>query len=75
MTDLPNIPGAVPQPPRLLYSADETAEMLHMSKRWLVDAGIPVVRLGRSLRFHIADIEAYIAAHKTPPTNQGEVRP
>jgi hypothetical protein len=64
VADLPNTPGSAPS--RLLYTTDETAEILHMSRRWLLDSGIPVVRCGRSLRFHIRDIEAYIAAHKTP---------
>ena len=54
---------------QLLVTTDAAARLLGMSRRWLTGAvargEIPAVRCGRSVRFDVRDLEAYITAHKS----------
>ena len=62
-------------PNQLLVTTDAAARLLGMSRRWLTGAvgrgEIPAVRCGRSVRFDVRDLDAYIAAHKSagPPSS------
>jgi len=51
-----------------MWTVDEAAKHLRVSKSWLYRqsaAGlVPVVRLGRSLRFRRADLDAWAASSK-----------
>ena len=59
-------PAPEPPPPPLLVTPAEAARMLSMSERWLWGATqrgeIPAVRLGRAVRYRVADLESYIRA-------------
>jgi predicted DNA-binding transcriptional regulator AlpA len=57
-------------PPKLLLDAREAAAALTVSERflWGITAprgDLPCVRLGRSVRYHVSDLEAWINANKT----------
>lgn len=62
------------EPPRL-YTEKELATYLHICRRqlynWRVSGLIPYVKLGKSVRFRVEDVEAVIAAntiqHETKP--------
>jgi len=60
--------GADPAPARLLLRPKETAAALGLSERklWSLTAGgeIPSVRIGRAVRYHVADLAEWIHAHK-----------
>ncbi len=57
-----------------LYSAEEVADRLGVSDRWVRDHAtrrnprIRAVKLGPLLRFREADIEAFVTAQMTHPT-------
>jgi hypothetical protein len=56
-------------PPALLLSARDAARTLAISERslWAITAprgSLPVVKIGRSVRYHFADLQAYIEAQK-----------
>ena len=57
--------------PQMLDIA-EAAELLGTSERHLrslvFKQGVPVTRLGRKLRFRVADLETWIDANTTPAT-------
>jgi len=58
-----------PSPVRLLLPTREAAEALSISERTLWSlteprGPIPCVRIGRSVRYHVADLEAYVEAQK-----------
>ncbi len=57
--------------PRLLLKPREAAEALAISEKSLYtytrDGLIPVVTIGRSKRYALADLEAWIAAQKENP--------
>jgi predicted DNA-binding transcriptional regulator AlpA len=55
--------------PTFLLSARDTAKSLSISERtlWAITAPrgpLPVVKIGRSVRYHVRDIEAFIEAKK-----------
>ena len=58
-----------PRPPRLLVTAREAADLLAISPRtlWtLTSTGeIACVRIGRSVRYDVADLRVWIGTHKT----------
>ena len=57
-----------PRPARLLVTAREAADLLAISTRtlWtLTNVGdIPVVRIGRCVRYDVADLQAWIESRK-----------
>ena len=58
-----------------LLSAREAAALLHLSERTLErfrvsGTGPKFVRLGRSIRYRLADIEAYIASRVVGSTSE-----
>jgi excisionase family DNA binding protein len=59
-----------PSPPYRLYNAEEVAERLGVSKRWVRDHAtrrapkLPVVKLGTLLRFRSADIDRFINSQR-----------
>jgi len=58
-----------PSPVRLLLQTREAAEALSISERtlWSLTAprgSIPVVKIGRAVRYHVRDLEAFIADRK-----------
>jgi len=57
-----------PRPARLLVTAREAADLLAISTRtlWtLTNVGdIPVVRIGRFVRYDVADLQAWIESRK-----------
>jgi excisionase family DNA binding protein len=59
-----------------LYSAQEVAERLGVSERWVRDHAtrrnprIPAVKLGPLLRFRWHDIEEFVATQMTYPTRR-----
>ena len=61
----PDDPASAPWPDQLrLLDADDVCRLWKVRKSWLYDAvesgTIPVVRLGKQLRFRPADIAAYL---------------
>ena len=44
-----------------LLTVREAAQMLRMSEGWVYSSSLPVVRLGSSRRYRLADVQAYIA--------------
>ena len=56
----------------LLWSPEQVCQALACRRSWLYDQvearRIPVVRLGRQLRFRPADISRYLDAHTQPAT-------
>jgi predicted DNA-binding transcriptional regulator AlpA len=61
-----------------LLSAREAAALLHLSERTLErfrvsGAGPKFVRLGRSIRYRLTDIEAFIAARIVGSTSERPV--
>jgi excisionase family DNA binding protein len=70
-------PANGPQPaplPRLLLSAREAAEALHISARTLWqrtrDGEIPAVRIGRSVRYLAEDLRAWIERQRAQPNGR-----
>lgn len=72
------------QTPPVLWTADQVCAALGCRRSWLYDQvearRLPVVRLGRQLRFRPADITAYLDAHTEPaydppPWSPGPPRP
>ena len=66
-------PADSPWPDQLrLLDADDVCELWKVRKSWLYDAvesgAIPVVRLGKQLRFRPADIAAYLRASAASST-------
>lgn len=62
-------PSATPEAPTLACNAREAARMLSIGTRtlWTLTASgaIPVVRIGRAVRYRRADLEAFLAARMT----------
>lgn len=56
---------------RPLLDSAETAEYLNCTERYVrklvAEKRIPVVRLGRLVRFAAADLDAFIAEHRVSP--------
>lgn len=71
------IRAATPEPDPLLVTPREAARLLAVSERtlWsLAAAGeIPRVRIGRAVRYRVADLRAYVDA--PPPKEKGRTRP
>lgn len=61
--------------PDALLSRREAADFLGVSPRSLEAGGLglPFVKVGRMVRFRLADLRAFIAAHRVAPANA--VRP
>jgi excisionase family DNA binding protein len=62
-------PDAPASLPRLLLSPRDAAKALSISERTLFSISaprgpLPVVKIGRSVRYHFADLEAYIESTK-----------
>ena len=61
------------QPLRLLLTSAEAAKALNIGERtlWrLTDDGeIPAIRIGRSVRYAVEDLQAWIALKRNPPLN------
>jgi len=55
---------------KLLLTVREAAAALSVSERHLYTItkrdGLPVVRLGKSVRYRVSDIETWLAARATP---------
>jgi excisionase family DNA binding protein len=72
-----NLPGANHSPTPLLVDTKMAAELLTIGERslWrLTKRGdIPAIRLGRSVRYRVADLEAYIAKLAQLPADAGPV--
>jgi excisionase family DNA binding protein len=53
-----------------LLDAREVAELLAVPKSWVLESArsgaLPCVRLGRYVRFDVADVEAWLASCKQP---------
>ena len=71
------IRATTPPPSPLLVTPREAARLLAVSERtlWsLAAAGeIPRVRIGRAVRYRVADLRAYVDA--PPPNEKGRTRP
>ena len=57
-------------PASILLSPRQAAKALSISERtlWAISAPrgpLPVVKIGRSVRYHVANLEVYIGAQKT----------
>lgn len=65
-----------PGPDPLLVTPREAARLLSVSERtlWSIAAAgeIPRVRIGRAVRYRVADLRAYVDA---PATKKGRTRP
>jgi predicted DNA-binding transcriptional regulator AlpA len=66
------IPSVVPAPldPTHILTLAELAERLKVSERWIYEKSrkrcqdpLPVIRIGRYLRFHWLDVSAWMRAH------------
>lgn len=64
------------QPERLLLPRREAAQVLSLSERTLwtfTKAGeIPSIRIGRSVRYSLADLRAWVASKTATPVAAGE---
>jgi excisionase family DNA binding protein len=69
MTEIRSAAGEEPVP---LWTVDQVCHALACRRSWLYDQvearRIPVVRLGRQLRFRPADITHYLDTHTEPAT-------
>lgn len=64
-----------PLHPDRLLTRDETAEAFGVSKRWLEHAathgnGPRMVKVGRAVRYRVADVRAWIDAQTVASTSQ-----
>lgn len=63
----PTVPGT-PDPPILLTPRDAAAQLaISPRKLWALTASgdVPCVRIGRSVRYHAADLATYIDAKRS----------
>lgn len=65
----PDSPGRAEAP---LLSAKETARLLSCSeaavRKWVARRRLPTLKVGRLVRFRLADVEAFLARGGQPPT-------
>ena len=70
MSDGAPIPEASPRPAKRLFTVKEAACYLAMAPKTLYNLAyarrIPTVKLGRSLRFDLKDLDDLIAANRRP---------
>lgn len=55
-----------------LLSVKDAAAYLQMSEGWLCQSHIPFVRLGRSRRYRIADLDAHIEQNLSHRSGRGD---
>ena len=65
-----------PENPSSLLSRDDVVSLYGVSKRYLETApsrgeGPPIIRIGRSVRYRVVDIETWIASLSVAPRRGG----
>lgn len=55
--------------PERLLTAKETCERLQVGRSWLYErarrTGFPVIRMGKSLRFRLSEVEGWLTEHSS----------
>jgi excisionase family DNA binding protein len=63
------LPASVTDPAPLLWTIAQTARALQCGERtvarWIAEAKLPAIRLGKSVRIHPQDVKALIAKAKS----------
>lgn len=66
---------STPVDPNHILTLSELAERLKVSERWIYEKSrrrcqdpLPVIRIGRYLRFHWLDVSAWMRAHSNMPS-------
>jgi excisionase family DNA binding protein len=68
-SDEPSVASVIASAPRRLIDVQAAASYLAVSVPtlygWVWQRRIPFVKVGRALRFDVADLDSFVAAHKT----------
>lgn len=66
-SDVARTGAAITEVPERLLTAKEICERLQVGKSWLYErarwTGFPVIRMGKSLRFRLSEVEAWLSEH------------